>query len=484
MFDNLRDSDESPLADDLAQLASQIQPDPAFLNDLSRQLRAQRHMADQNGHRKEPIMLTQKTATLPQTRPLLPARGWAAAAVIFIISAVLMALLWGGSPNEVRTSLLQTPEATPVQSDTPVDLEVATGQAPRINSRFGMASNWTGGTLDDANPADTFRATAPNDGVLHLIIYSNFEPHFSYSVTPSEGAVLEEPALHASFSGGKQTFGLWLNLPIRAGTEVSFDLGMEQAGAGGQYLLRVSSYDPYMQISGPDFRIGLELRDSPLMPDIEMMFNQNGPVLQEWGRSDTYRYFMFYGGAGQMLNVSTGSTYPTSTRLTVFHRNTLQFISDSEGGTGYNAEIYRYILPEDGQYGILVQANGGASDPWIEFKLTDTYVQRWNERRSGMEFDTQKGSPRALVIFDTSAGENIRFSVEPGGGYSYEVGATYRLQLVQNGVEVGAIEPDAATMTGSIELTLAEDGPVTVVFVPLGDKYAGIIRLRLERLES
>lgn len=232
----------------------------------------------------------------------------------------------------------------------------------------------------------------------------------------------------------------------------------------GGYIVTVSSYDTFEPM--------------PFSLDIDRVvperIDYDTQATSSFG-DDAAKVYTFTASAGDVINVLVSSETGVDTSLALSTPDGTVIASDDDSGEGFNPELNRILLPEDGDYAIVVQPYIPGDVGSITLELQNNGVMSINEDIQVVRISDKQGA--GSVVFDGSAGETVRLNARP----LTETGAEPIIIVTQNGVEL------ARNTVGQVErlileFTVPEDGPVNVRVEELYS-FNAIIEFALERVE-
>ena len=187
----------------------------------------------------------------------------------------------------------------------------------------------------------------------------------------------------------------------------------------------------------------------------------------------TARYFLFEGGAGDVLDLRVDSGGSVDTLLTIIDANGYPIASDDDSGSGFDPEINSLMLLDDGMYSVLVQPYIPGDDGLVTLSLQNPGTPSLDEGPQRVRISDKQLQTK--VEFEGVLGETVLLHIDVVVGSSAEP----RVSVVQDG------ETLAANSVGQVQrLTLGFDvplsGPVTVIVEDLGGNPA-IFDLSIER---
>jgi hypothetical protein len=119
-------------------------------------------------------------------------------------------------------------------------------------------------------------------------------------------------------------------------------------------------------------------------------------------------YYSFEATAGDLINVTVDASLDTS--ITLNGPDGFNVASDSDGGAGYNPELFRQLLSQSGLYTLVLQSTIPGTNGTAALTLERTAAPSLDEGPQDIQLtDTQY---EAVVSFAGQAGQTVRLTVE------------------------------------------------------------------------
>jgi hypothetical protein len=229
------------------------------------------------------------------------------------------------------------------------------------------------------------------------------------------------------------------------------------------YTLTISSYDDFGEFSLRVDQVTLQAIDygDTLEVDID-------------SEIDVY-YFSFEGDPGHVVNVLVDSDDEVDTQLTVNGPNGVNLTSDEDGGDGFDPEISRLILSEEGTHYILLESYLGDRGQ-VRLTLQQQVLASLDDGPQQMRLSGERIED--VVTFSAEAREKVRLNVAVLG-IGNMTGEPY-ITVTQEGETIAYASVSNISKV-TIEFTVPREG---VVYVKLEDySYSrASFELSLERV--
>jgi hypothetical protein len=279
--------------------------------------------------------------------------------------------------------------------------------------------------------------------------------------------VLEDEALEYTFEGeegdhiiamlSSEDFDSYLSLLGPDGYELAYNddfngldaqIGPVTLPATGEYTLVVSSYNTYEDLpSSGEFTLQVQ---SVTLDEIAA----GVPQRLTFSNDAHMYYFSFEGSVGDVIDIVVTSPEGTDTTLSLSDASGVVVATDDDSGTGYDPEIYQYLLSTEGTYTIVVSTtdNAGTAD----LVLTQESAASLNEGVQQVDL-TPKLSSRSLT-YEATAGETVLLNVSVASGEPIDMTITaYQGDFTLMTYSAGTI-PDGTVLGFEVP----EDGQVDV----------------------
>ncbi|MCZ7547466.1 MAG: LysM peptidoglycan-binding domain-containing protein [Anaerolineae bacterium] len=182
------------------------------------------------------------------------------------------------------------------------------------------------GALDADQTVFAYRIAAARDIVLFLrLTTEGFEPFLGYA----HRHVDADGAIQNRASGSVSGTGIVI-FDLEAGDEVSVTVSSLQPGAAGAFTLTLEEAPPHTELSYGD------TVESAIADDADN------------------RLFFFKGAVGDVVSLRVDSD-DVDTRLSLLDSKGATYITDDDGGRGFNPEIMDFMLPAELDYYVLVE---------------------------------------------------------------------------------------------------------------------------------
>jgi hypothetical protein len=191
------------------------------------------------------------------------------------------------------------------------------------------------------------------------------------------------------------------------------------------------------------------------------------------GRTST-QYLTFNGKVGDALDILVDSGGTVDTNLSVIGPSGYELTSDDDSGRGFDPEINRLVLTEEGIYYLWLQTVDSASGQ-VSVSLQSSPVASLDSGPQTIRLNDKHQSD--VVTFSGTAGEKVRLTFNLTLGTSMSPSIT----VSQNGDTVSSVSASSLTSV-SLEFTIPQDGKATVAIEDYPSSPE-IIEIALERLK-
>lgn len=164
-------------------------------------------------------------------------------------------------------------------------------------------------------------------------------------------------------------------------------------------------------------------------------------------------YYALDASAGDVITVTTSSGGSIDTRLTLNDPYNYQLISDEDGGSGFDPEIFNYVINSSDTYTLILQA---AADGEGTVTLT---VSRG-------ELPSLDDGPQTVRYSDSTYERSVRFTAEAGQNVTLNITAASgtispSIDITQDGTSI-AYNSSSSITSLSFSFTTPNDGDVLV----------------------
>jgi hypothetical protein len=178
------------------------------------------------------------------------------------------------------------------------------------------------------------------------------------------------------------------------------------------------------------------------------------PVDVSFTPRQTAQYFTFQGSAGDLVSIEADSKQSIDTSLTLNDSDNSQVASDTDGGSGFDPEIYKQLLTTTGTYTVLLQAVAPGTGK-VTLSLTHTAPPSLDEGSQAVNLsDTNTAG---AVSFTAKAGSTVRLSFHLSAGDSGSPSVT-----VTQGDTTLASASGSTVTDLNFSFKTTSDGPVVV----------------------
>ena len=139
------------------------------------------------------------------------------------------------------------------------------------------------------------------------------------------------------------------------------------------------------------------------------------PLDVTFAPNHTVQYFTFDGTAGDLVSVTAESKQTIDTSLTLNDSNNSQVASDTDGGPGFDPEIYQQLLTTTGTYTVTLQAVNAGSGK-VTLTLTHTPPPSLDAGPQTLNFSDLQNAH--AVSFEAKAGDTLRLNLHLSAGTS------------------------------------------------------------------
>ncbi len=274
---------------------------------------------------------------------------------------------------------------------------------------------------------DSHEDSGTETGAYSLSVIEPHIAHIEYTQTVSDTLTASEGSKDYVFSGqagdvivatessSDSSFDAYLHLLDSSGNElISNDdsggslnsmIGPYTLPNTGTYTLRATTIDgstagaftltlDKTQVTALDY-------DTPL----DVNFTPNHPA----------QYFTFEGTAGDLVSVTAESKQTIDTSLTLNDTNNNQVATDTDGGPGFDPEIYQQLLTTTGTYTVTLQAVTPGTGK-VTLNLTHTPPPSLDEGPQTLAFSDSQNAH--AVSFEAKAGDTVRLNLHLSAGTS------------------------------------------------------------------
>lgn len=183
-----------------------------------------------------------------------------------------------------------------------------------------------------------------------------------------------------------------------------------------------------------------------------------GDVLDVTLSADDERaYFSFEGAAGDAVNIVVNSSNTIDTALTLANVGGSEITRDDDGGAGFDPEINRQLLNEDGVYFIILQKPAGTSGT-VQLKLEKAALISLDDGPAQVSLNDDRS--REILVFTGKKGESVRLDVRVLGVNRPLINPYISVTQAGNTV---AYSSGTLISRLSFEFTVPEDGMVSIL---------------------
>lgn len=180
------------------------------------------------------------------------------------------------------------------------------------------------------------------------------------------------------------------------------------------------------------------------------------------------QFIEFEGSAGDVISVIVDSNESIDTTLSVTDPSGITLISDDDGGSGYDPEIVRLVLPQSGTYTLTIRAFtlGDAGEAELTINLNDVRTLDNDEVRT-VRINSKQFSD--ILIFEGQAGETISLIVELESGNVSSLNISgnqggnslmsYQSFGIPNRLVLGFVVP----IDGTVQINIQDDGGANAI---------------------
>jgi hypothetical protein len=186
---------------------------------------------------------------------------------------------------------------------------------------------------------------------------------------------------------------------------------------------------------------------------------------------DRLFYFSFDAAAGDVVTIGASSDGALDTRLQLNDAFNYMIASDEDSGSGFDPEIYNYVLSFGDTYMVLLEAPFGGEGA-VTVTLSRSELPRLDEGTQFLSFSANRTTTSA--VFDGVAGETVTVTLETMSGV-----ASPSVDAVQSGMSLAYVSGSSVSRVSFTFETFYDDD-VVLTFNEYSYTDIGI-RVTLER---
>ncbi|NWG18642.1 MAG: PPC domain-containing protein [Chloroflexi bacterium] len=212
----------------------------------------------------------------------------------------------------------------------------------------------------------------------------------------------------------------------------------------GDYFIAVRSYDDG---SGP---YTLRLSRATLMP-----IAYGEVALGEFSSETRALYYSFEGQRGDVIGIRVDSGGTLDTLLSMRGPDNIEVIFDDDGGSGFDPEVNRLMLTQDGRYSLLVKPFLPDETGRVTIALQRQVPLSLDQGAQRIQLNEKRSTD--VLTFNGTAGANVRLVVR----ILADAASAPIITVTQGGITLATA--DATNVSAlTLEFIVPEAGPVSV----------------------